>query len=515
MVVSDELFLLISLLKQSEKRYFKIYSSNHVKGKKNNYVRLFEAIEKQDVYDEKALLEQFKGEVFTKQFSVTKNYLYNFILKSLRSYYSGQDISSRINNDLESVKILYDKGLYKKSIKILKKVKEVARTYEKYEQLLNILDWEGEIMLRHLNVEKLKVYRAKARQESAEIIAIIQNKNQLRLLSDQAYDLYRNYMIARSNEQLDKYASILEHELLQSPDKALSFQAKWSYNNIHGIYYTTQEDYEKACLYDELQLELLEQYPHIKSADLTKYIKLLNNLLDDYLGLKRYDAFLTTLQVMRQIPIQYSSQITHSQEGLIFETAYELELSYYLSSVQFEKGIACVPAIEKNLKKFENSILVEFRTSILFAVSKLYFYTGQLEKASDWVRRIVFDDKPSPADDLLCFARLLNLLIHYELDNHVYLYSEIKTTKRFLAKKKRLYEVEKAILKYLGKLINIRHQNNKRSLYIQFKEVLKQIIDKPFEQHAVSYLNIIHWLNAKIEKKDIAEIMREQKKLEE
>ena len=36
MTTSDDLFLLIKSLKQTEKRYFKIFASIHVKGEQNN-----------------------------------------------------------------------------------------------------------------------------------------------------------------------------------------------------------------------------------------------------------------------------------------------------------------------------------------------------------------------------------------------------------------------------------------------------------------------------------------------
>ena len=143
MTTSDDLFQLIKSLDQAEKRYFKIYSAQHVKGDQNIYVRLFEAIVAQRRYDEIALVRQFRGETFTKQFSVTKNYLYKIILRSLRSYHSGQDVESVINQELESAKILYGKGLYKKCLKIIRKIKQLARKYQKFEQLLNILKWES------------------------------------------------------------------------------------------------------------------------------------------------------------------------------------------------------------------------------------------------------------------------------------------------------------------------------------------------------------------------------------
>ena len=62
MKVTDDLFQLIKSLEQTEKRYFKVFSTMHVKGGESNvYSRLFDAIDRQTVYDEEEIKKQFKG----------------------------------------------------------------------------------------------------------------------------------------------------------------------------------------------------------------------------------------------------------------------------------------------------------------------------------------------------------------------------------------------------------------------------------------------------------------------
>ena len=59
MVVSKNLFELIKSLSSSEKGYFRKRSFLQVKGDETNYLKLFIAIDKQTVYNEKELLEKF------------------------------------------------------------------------------------------------------------------------------------------------------------------------------------------------------------------------------------------------------------------------------------------------------------------------------------------------------------------------------------------------------------------------------------------------------------------------
>lgn len=511
MTTSTDLFELIKSLQQSEKRYFKIFSSNHVKGGKNNYVRLFEAIDKQKVYNEAAILKQFKQEKFAKQFSVTKNYLYNFILKSLRSYYAGKNIDAKISETLESVQILYTKGLAKKALKMLRKIKQIAWDYEKHESLLSILKLEKSILQRYANPTAFRKFQLLYAKEIKEILKILANNCEFEAILGKVYDLYTDYMVARSKEELAKYQTLLEHKLLTDINNALSFDAKIAYNNIYGLFYAVQEDYEQAAEYDAQQLQLFEEYPKIKEDRLHHYLIAATNLLSSYLSLHKKEAFKALLKSMRQTEEEKNlkAQIGRAEKALVFESTYELELLFYLVNYQFQQGLALIPEVEKGLKKFKQDIKFEYLVSIQFSISKLYFYTNQLDEALDWISAIEFAENPSTADDILCFARLMKLLIYYDLGDSYYnlLSYELKSTRRFLQKKQRLYKIENIVLRYLTKLVNISSLDVEKQLWKQFQAEITLLSHQKFEQSVFTYLDLSSWLSSKIEKRPMQEFM--------
>ena len=57
MIKKEQLFALIKSLTKAEKRYFKLFAS--VNNTDANYILLFDAIDAQDVYDEKRIKEKF------------------------------------------------------------------------------------------------------------------------------------------------------------------------------------------------------------------------------------------------------------------------------------------------------------------------------------------------------------------------------------------------------------------------------------------------------------------------
>ena len=71
-----------------------------------NYIKLFDAIERQNEYDEEAIKRQFSGETFIKHLPSEKNHLYKLILKSLRLFYSENTVSAILAEHIQSIEIL-------------------------------------------------------------------------------------------------------------------------------------------------------------------------------------------------------------------------------------------------------------------------------------------------------------------------------------------------------------------------------------------------------------------------
>ncbi len=80
----DELHQLIKSLTKTEKTYFKKYASQHIKGDVNDYVLLFNIMERMEVYDEETILQGLQKENF-KHLPRLKNYLYDILFKSINS----------------------------------------------------------------------------------------------------------------------------------------------------------------------------------------------------------------------------------------------------------------------------------------------------------------------------------------------------------------------------------------------------------------------------------------------
>nr|MBA3705747.1 hypothetical protein [Bacteroidota bacterium] len=143
-----------------------------------------------------------------------------------------------------------------------------------------------------------------------------------------------------------------------------------------------------------------------------------------------------------------------------------------------------------------------------YNIAYLFFGSGEYTKALFWLNKILNSSEIDARQDILSFSRILNLIIHYELGNNDVLEYTVKSTYRFLYTRNRLYEFETILLNFIRKL----PKSFKPVELIQsFSELRKELItlsENSFEKKALEYLDLISWLESKINKTSYAQVIK-------
>ena len=148
---SDTLFQLIHSLEKSEKRHFKLYIKRSSTKEDLKIVQLFDALDKLSDYDEKSLLKKLPG-IEKPQLSNLKTHLYKQILASLRLLKSSDSIDLQLNETFDYAHILYKKGLFQQSLRLLDRAKETAKANQKFNFLVQVLALEKRIEIGRAHV---------------------------------------------------------------------------------------------------------------------------------------------------------------------------------------------------------------------------------------------------------------------------------------------------------------------------------------------------------------------------
>ena len=148
-----------------------------------------------------------------------------------------------------------------------------------------------------------------------------------------------------------------------------------------------------------------------------------------------------------------------------------------------------------------------------YNLSYLYFGARDYSLSLKWLNKILHETNIDTREDIHCFARIFILIIHFELDNHDLLEYIVKSTYRFLYKRKRLFEVETSILNFIRqKLPKINRQEKLLNSFKELKIELEQITQNPIGKKALAYFDYISWLKSKIENKSFADTIKEKAK---
>jgi hypothetical protein len=507
MTPSEDLFDLIRSLTQNEKRYFKINASKHIIGEKNNYVRLFEVIDKQKKYDEAAIKKYFRNEVFIRQMTFTKNYLYNLILKSLNGYHSELSVDIELKELFKNIEILYAKSLHKQCGKLLEKAKKLAYSYEKHLEILEVLKWE-KILLTLLRSDRdhIKKIRENYHAENERILNEFKSVRKYEKISDAIFYTIQEGGRIRNENKLKILDKIFQKELLNVDDTALGFDAKKFLYSSFNLYFTEIQDLQKNYLYSRKAVGLMESFPKQIARQPGNYIVALNNMIICCINLKQYDEAITTIIKMRVTALDFPANEELNKH--IFETSYSLELSIYQESGNFEKGIPLVKKIESGLNSYKISEL--YKVLLQLQIANLYFGTGKYNEALKWLNKIIHSSTLELRPDVLCHSRIFNLIIHFELGNKDFLEYTVISTYRFLYKRERLYKFETIILNFIRKSAKANTSKELIDLFKKLRSELLPLEKDPFEKKVLEHFDFISWLDSKIEKRNFADCVRQR-----
>ncbi|MFZ6025563.1 MAG: hypothetical protein ACOYVG_14025 [Bacteroidota bacterium] len=504
---TDTLFQLIQSLETAEKRHFKLYMKSHSGGSGDlKVVQLFDALDKMKHYDEELLLK--KHPVIQKQqLSNLKARLYQEVLTSLRSLKKEENIDLQLHEQLDFARLLYNKGLYLQSLKVLDKIKDMARNHQQVTYILQVVFLEKKIEALHIT-RSMQDRAEKLSAESKEINGRLQLIGQLSDLSLLLYGWYIQNGHARNEKDRAEVDQIFKQDLLEQVKSCDGFYEKLYRYQCYCWYGFIVQDFLLYYRYCQKWVDLFNQSPKMIEVETAHYIKGMHNLLSAHFDLRNHKKFEETIQQFERFTHEPVVQHNHNNLIQTFLYLYTAKLNKHFMEGTFTEGLSLVPEIEVKLKEYE--IYLDRHRILVFyyKFASLYFGSGDHEKSIDYLNKII-NLKVDLRTDLQCYARLLHLIAHYELGNFDLLEYLLKSVYRFMAKMQNLSTVEVEIFSFLKQSFKL----TPRKLKPQFEMLLNKL--KPLEKNSLEnrafmYLDVISWLESKMEGKAVQGIIREK-----
>ena len=500
---TDALFQLIKSLEKSEKRNFKLFVKRNSGSDELKSILLFDALDKMSDYNEISLLKKTPA-ISKGQLSNIKAQLYRQILNSLRIIKDENNIELQLHELMDHARILYNKGLYLQSLKSLEKLKEIARTHHQFTYLQQVLFFEKKIEVLYIT----RSIQNRATQLSVESNAVIDSLKLVNNLSNLALQLYGWFIQhghVRNEVDVKNIVLFFENNLHAKANNAQGFYERLYLYQSYCWYAFIRLDFLQYYRHCQKWVNIFDQNPGMILVETASYIKGMHNLMSAHFDLRNDVKMAQTLKIFEQFARTSVVKQNPNSRILVYQYLYTARINYHFLQGSFDKGIRMVPFLEKMLKQYGLYLDAHRVLVFYYKIASLYFGNGDCSKAIDYLNRII-NNKADLRTDLQCYARLLNLIAHYELGNFELMEYLIKSVYRFMSKMENLSKVEEAIFVFLRRSFTV----NAHAVKPEFEKLLlqlKQYESNPLEARAFAYLDIIAWLESKISGVNVQDVI--------
>ena len=505
-VHKDALFILVKSLSKSEKRQFKLYVGRLGVNTDAKFLALFNLLDKMKAYNEKTILES--GIVKKTQLSNLKAHLYKQILVSLRLNPVNQNIRVQIREQLDFATILYQKGLYKQSLKILDKAKVVAIDNEEKNIAYEIVELEKVIETQYITrsipdrADEL-AYQAKQLSDQNALTSHLSN------LSLQLYGMMLKLGYVRNDEDYQKVERYFKMHMPEYRIEDLGFREKlWLYK-AHLWYSFLLQDFLSCYKFASKWVDLFYENERMIYLNPVFYLKGNHYLLESLFFVKYATQFRATLERMEKVVENKNFPKNDNISSLIFLYVNSNKLNLHFMEGTFEKGLYLVKIIEYGINKHRDRIDQHHVMVLYYKIACLYFGIGDNKTCIAYLKKIIDNKSLKMREDLMCFARVLSLVAHYEAGMDYHLEVQLRSTYKFLLKMNDLHAVQKEMIKFLRSLGDI-YPHELKAAFQQLYDRLKVYENHPYEKRAFLYLDILSWLESHLQNKPVAQVIREK-----
>ncbi len=499
---TDDLFRLIKSLDRNEKRYFHLYAARQNDAGGTDYLRLFDLIDGMRQYDEAALLASIEGGArrFLPQW---KNYLHRTILRALNQYRINRDEDSQFEELLASYRILYEKGLFDQCRKVLRRARRLTEQGGRILRQMEILILEYRLLLIEAGTGSRGEEVDRIFGQMRELASILPDRYRMWHLQASTYVDGTRYGILPEEVKLrawERLRTELPEEMTELVDPVTRLYALYALDQ----YYEASGNAEESCGIRRNIVSYIEETPRLRAALIDRHLPSLHNLCLSLIQTRRFSEFAA----------RYDELLRLAEEARAIDRGYNdlhirlLGVRYRIETREFVEARAQLADLAELYHLRRDGLRIGFDTYTRYLFAYIHFVCGDIAESLVWTNRIVHERRGELHADLYHYARLLELLLHYELGHWEMLESLMASVRRYLACHSRSPGFEESLLALVRRLLRV-PADQVRSILEAARGELERLRAMPEESVAFVYLDLERWVAAKLARRGMAEMMRE------
>lgn len=492
----NEIHKLIHSLTPNEKAYFKKFAYKSKNDSDNHYLQLFDAILKQDEYNEDALKKKFKHTKLINNFSATKNYLADLIVSTFAALQENNTVENKLLSIIQEFPFLLERRANHLLRKKIQQAKKMANEFELYNYFSIIHHYESSIIEIDKNYEKTKNKLSEELNINQQKSNNIRNYQQLKdewLMVRQDTNAY-----IREKSKLDFVKDKLAVPLLNDVNMATTTVSKLLFYYVRVGYMLMINDVENAYKDSVLQYYVLKNNPNYCKANQREVIVTLSNFVLRMLNVNNYEYF----DEVKKLLFYY---LDNSKDADLVQSKKLnialVEKNQYLEKQQFDKIYALLPTYLNVLNFYTKR--PDIQLTMLYDMAIIYFYNDQFEDCLQYITRVLNHKALHTMKDLESYSLLLRMFVFVEINQTHHLDANIENLRRKLYRDDKMFKAENAIFKMLVDYSLAASVSAKTKILNEHKKNIETILQDKLEQNIINYFPVHLWLEAKLEHKTI------------
>ncbi len=502
----EPVFELIRSMSKAEKRNFKLYATRLSGNQQAKFIALFDCLDGMEEYNEKRILQRCP--IKKEQLPNMKAHLYKQILVSIRLLEVQHSLHMQLHEQLDFARILYNKGLYQQSSKLLDKAADLALQSEQYTVALDFIELQKKIDTQ--NTTRGMISKSEKLNRLADTLCDrITRISELANISTQLYGLYLQLGYTRTQKDINLIIHVYGQRLSKYenlPEDKLSFTERFYLYQAYAWYHYILHNMLLCYKNVRHWITLFDEHPQMKRLMFDAYMRGYSRLLDSLFLLRSYKRFAQTLNTFEH-EIAGIDNVGDNSRMIALQIHYTHQINKSFYEGAFNEGIKIIPEVEAFIQRYQNHLDIHHRMLLYYKIACLYFGNGDYDACMSYLKRIISTRDPLIRRDLQCYARILNLICSYESGSDYNIDYQIRAVYVFLDKMNDLQQVQKEMMHFLKRLNSV-YASDLKEAFRKLYETLKPYEHHPYERRTFYYLDVLSWLQSKVEGIPVGEVIR-------
>jgi len=324
--------------------------------------------------------------------------------------------------------------------------------------------------------------------------------DQMTILVDQVAD----YKDEDSSKRIHK---IINHPALKDETKPLGYYSKMNFYHTHLVYSGSQNDKEKIFYYLDKEITHDEANSQFIDENPQNYIYALMNLLLYSSYAKKKEQVEKTISKIAAQRAKFKNKIPRETELQILFHSSNIEMIIYEKSCNFVKGRTRAAEIERDLKRFRNEIPLNLKSLLLVNLASFYILDANYKCALNSLNSVLNDPALALRTDVIEIAKILQLLIHYELGNYDLIEYLAESANKFFKTKKRSLKLEILLVNFFKSVVKA-SQHEHRELFGELNFKIHKTLKENEGNSPQVYFDFISWSESKHKGIPFADVIR-------